>query len=346
MKKTLLFKNKTTWILSAALVTLCFNYGTSQTNLVLNGTCDDYIHTASENGNVKNVDDNADAWDMTPNSTVIDNSGTTISSPYRALWNNSTLEQYLEDTYVTADPEDDGVDEQPGSSSDGSYVNGSKTRGVKVYDDANGKPAVSASTRRLYQKVAVTPGTSYTFSIDSRSEASGIPSEVFMLNEEITTEAGLENGASDSRVDAYFEITNDHNSSKGSAENNTFTTNSFSFTASGSFVVIYVRALLSISKSVEVFYDNISLIEDPLASTEDVFASNFSLFPNPANDVLNISSDNNIDSAEISDLTGKVVISASELTQNSIDISSLAKGVYILRLVSGDVSGTTKFIKK
>lgn len=333
MKKTLLFKNKTTWILSAALVTLCFNYGTSQTNLMLNGSCDE--HTSS-------TTDNADAYDMTPNSSILDEMGGSVSSPYKAIWNNTSLEDYIEGLYNGGS----NLDEAPGSSSDGTYVNGSKTRAIKLYND--GDPvAKGQSTRRIYQKVTgLTIGTDYTFSVDSRSEAENVPSDVYILNEDITTEVGLDNGAADSRVDAYLEITNDHNTSKGSAENNTFTNNSLSFTATTTEVVVYIRALGAIDSATEVFYDNFSLVVSPAASTEDVFASNFSLFPNPANDVLNISSDNNIDSAEISDLTGKVVISASELTQNSIDISSLAKGVYILRLVSGDVSGTTKFIKK
>ncbi|MEL7146097.1 MAG: PKD domain-containing protein, partial [Bacteroidota bacterium] len=46
---------------------------------VLNGTFDEFT---------ENTGDNADAWDMTPNSTVVDNNGNTIDSPYRALWNN------------------------------------------------------------------------------------------------------------------------------------------------------------------------------------------------------------------------------------------------------------------
>lgn len=74
-----------------------------QQNLVLNGTADEYT---------SNTGDNADAWDMTPNSTVVDNSGATIDSPYKAIWNNSTLDTWLRDTYNSGND----VDEQPGSS--------------------------------------------------------------------------------------------------------------------------------------------------------------------------------------------------------------------------------------
>ena len=217
-----------------------------QTNLVLNGTGDEFTNTVS---------DNADAWDMTPTSTVVDNSGATIDSPYFALWNNSTLDTWLKDTYNSGGD----VDEQPGSTDAGTYNGATQTRALKLYGD--GSPAVSASTRRLYQKITVEAGATYTFSIESRSEAENIPSEIFMLNEEITSETGLEKGAADSRVDHYLNVTNDYNSSKGGEGNNTFTTSTFDFTATTTTVVIYVRALLANDGATEVFYDNISLVK-------------------------------------------------------------------------------------
>ena len=296
-----------------------------QQNLVLNGTGDDH-GTGSD---TSNTGDNADAFDMTPNSTL--NGG--ITSPYKALWNNSTLDTWLKDTYNSGND----VDEQPGSTSDGTYSGTTKTRGLKLYGD--GSPVVASSTRRLYQKITVTAGTSYIFSIDSRSEAEDIPSEVFMLNEEITTEVGLENGAADSRVDHYLEITNDYNSSKGNADTNTFTTNTFTFTASTSTVVIYVRALLANSSSTEVFYDNISLVEDQTASIDDKLKDRVSIYPNPTNGAVNISSSDEIYSVEVYDLAGKKVSTLNDVS-NFIDVSHFNKGVYLMefQLQKGQVT--------
>ena len=286
-----------------------------QQNLVLNGTGDDH-GTGSD---TSNTSDNADAFDMTPNNEL--NGG--IASPYKALWNNTTLDTWLKDTYNSGND----VDEQPGSTSDGTYNDTTKTRGLKLYGD--GSPVVARSTRRLYQKIAVTAGTSYTFSIDSRSEAEDIPSEVFMLNEEITTEVGLENGVADSRVDHYLEITNDYNSSKGDADTNTFTTNSFTFTASTTTVVIYVRALLANSSSTEVFYDNLSLVEDQTASIDDKLKDRISIYPNPTNGAVNISSSDEINSVEVYDLAGKKVSTLNDFS-NFIDVSHFNKGVYLM----------------
>jgi PKD repeat protein len=192
---------------------------------VLNGTFDEYTN---------NTGDNADAWDMTPNSTVVDNNGNEIPSPYRELWNNSDLNAYIDATYCT--------NEQPATTSDG--ANG--TRGAKF----------SNSCRRLYQVVQVEQGVTYNFSIDTRSEAEGVNTEVFILNTEITTEAGIDASKSDPAIDAYFDITNDFNTEKSM-----FTTSSFTFTASTNKVVIYVRALNAVDSSSEVFLDNVKIEE-------------------------------------------------------------------------------------
>ncbi|MBU2997293.1 PKD domain-containing protein [Cellulophaga baltica] len=196
--------------------------------VVLNGTGDEYT---TETG------DNADAWDMTPNSTVVDNSGATIDSPYRAIWRNTDLNDYIDATYCT--------DEQPGSTSDGNFVDGVKTRGLKFDDPC----------RRLYQVVAVEPGVEYTFTIQTRSEAEGINTEVWILNTEITTEVGIDDFA-----DAYVNITNDFNPDKSSSSVDNFTTTTFQFTASSDIAVIYVRALGAVDSSTDVFIDNIDII--------------------------------------------------------------------------------------
>ncbi|MEL7118062.1 MAG: PKD domain-containing protein [Bacteroidota bacterium] len=196
---------------------------------VLNGTFQEFTN---------NTSDNADAWDMTPNSTVVDNDGNEIPSPYRELWYNSELNNYIDATYCT--------NEQPNSTSDGAFENGSNTRGGKF----------SASCRRLYQVVQVQQGVEYTFSIDTRSEVEGINTEVFILNTEITTEAGIDASKSDPAIDGYYDITNDFNEDKSM-----FTTSTFTFTASTNQVVIYVRALNAIDSSNEVFLDNVKIVE-------------------------------------------------------------------------------------
>ena len=193
---------------------------------VLNGTFDEFTF---------NTGDNADAWDMTPNSTVVDNDGNTIPSPYDPLWDNGALDSWLNDFFNDSS-------EQPASTSDGNNGRGAK---------------LNEASRRLYQVVQVQQGSTYTFSIDTRSEAAGVNTEVFILNTEIADELGINASTSDPAIDAYFNITNDFNTDK-----TMFTTSTFSFTASTGQVVIYVRALNAVDSSNEVFIDNIEITDN------------------------------------------------------------------------------------
>ena len=60
--------------------------------------------------------------------------------------------------------------------------------------------------------------------------------------------------------------------------------------------------------------------------------SEFNIFPNPASSVVNLSNPVNY---KIFDLNGKILLTGSEKT--SIDISSIKKGVYILKTDLGEI---------
>jgi len=289
-----------------------------------NGTCDDWTNTTS---------DNADAYDMTPNNDIVDNSGATVPSPYQAVWDNDALEDWLEIFYLGAAG---SLDEQPGSTSSGA----GGTRGVKLYDD--GDPVITGCSRRLYQKVVgLTIGNDYTFSVDSRSEETGTPSEVYILNTEITDEVGINtNGGSDASVDGFTTITTDYNT-----DSSVFTNTSLTFTATNTFVVVYVRSLSSVDDATEVFYDNFSLVQDATASVDDVFASNLKIYPNPANDYISILSNNvKISSVELYNILGSKIVSAKTLTNDRLNISNVSKGIYLLKINAEGASTTKKIV--
>jgi len=319
MEKTLHFIGKKKhFFFSLLLLCFCLSSGWSQ-ELVLNGTADEH------GAGMGSTTDNADAWDMTPNNTILNDAGLEIPSPYRALWRNDALGAYLEATYNGGN----GVDEQPGSTSGGN----NDTRGVKLFGD--GDPVVSESTRRLYQKIRIQAGSVYTFTMESRAEADGIPTEVFMLNEDITTEVGLENGGDDPRVDSYLVVTDNVGE---------FTTTTFDFTASTDSIVIYVRALLANDGDTEVFFDNLSLVENTNVSVEDELASQFKVFPNPANNIVQISSDLEINKVVMYDMLGKEVMTT--VNDNYLDVSALINGTYLMKITSGESIITKKIVKE
>lgn len=81
---------------------------------------------------------------------------------------------------------------------------------------------------------------------------------------------------------------------------------------------------------------NISLEEDLMSSTfEDLVSAQTKVWPNPAFDRINISSEEEIQSVRIINYLGQVVYQSQNDPSNSIDVSSIETGIYILELGNG-----------
>ena len=74
----------------------------------------------------------------------------------------------------------------------------------------------------------------------------------------------------------------------------------------------------------------------PLSVAKNEYANSVSLYPNPAKDVVRIETKNNVNvsSVEVFNLLGQSVLSQSTLKDNKINVSSLSKGLYLLKLAS------------
>ena len=92
-------------------------------------------------------------------------------------------------------------------------------------------------------------------------------------------------------------------------------------------------------------YGEVNVDFNPTASVDDVFASNVSIYPNPAKEFVNISSSVEINKIEVYNLLGKKVSSSSNLINNTLDISNLSKGMYLLKLTSEKGTATKKIVK-
>jgi len=90
-------------------------------------------------------------------------------------------------------------------------------------------------------------------------------------------------------------------------------------------------------------------IDRPL-STDSFFAQNFAVYPNPADNVINISNKNNttLNQVQVTDLNGRVVksVNVNGVANTQINIGDLNAGVYFLKVTNSQGVGTTKFIKK
>lgn len=112
----------------------------------------------------------------------------------------------------------------------------------------------------------------------------------------------------------------------------------------------YNDANTAITKSSTGFTDVVRQFKGTVASslgTNDVeFANNtISLYPNPAQEVLNVSSSNSITKIEVYDLLGRKV--ASKNNASDVNVAALGKGAYIVKVVQENGSVVAKqFIKK
>ena len=80
-------------------------------------------------------------------------------------------------------------------------------------------------------------------------------------------------------------------------------------------------------------------------STQENNKLGVNIFPNPVNDVLNITKVSNNATFTIYNVAGQF-ISKGKVTNNKVNVSSLAKGVYFIEVSEKGATSKMKFIKK
>lgn len=102
----------------------------------------------------------------------------------------------------------------------------------------------------------------------------------------------------------------------------------------------------SIDANNNYWVDVVNFVEGTGAGTDDFSASNFSVYPNPVQDVLNIRSANVVEAIEVYDVLGKLVIdSRPDAISPSINMSALNSGAYLVKVTINGASKTVKIIK-
>lgn len=86
-------------------------------------------------------------------------------------------------------------------------------------------------------------------------------------------------------------------------------------------------------------------VQNVLATSEvNTGKNNFNIYPNPVQDVLYIKSKDEVIKAEIYDTAGRI-LSTTGVKNNSVNVSDLAKGNYIIKVSTKNKTLTLKFIK-
>ncbi len=113
-------------------------------------------------------------------------------------------------------------------------------------------------------------------------------------------------------------------------------TNTIPYTVSASG---YLTATGSISVTSDVS-ENVVLQQGPSELSEQ--NTIFTVYPNPTTTIINVEG-KDISSIELLNISGQKILGTDK---NSIDVSDLNSGVYLLRIISGDSVNTVKFIKQ
>jgi hypothetical protein len=96
-----------------------------------------------------------------------------------------------------------------------------------------------------------------------------------------------------------------------------------------------------------LWYDNMFLYNSATASVENNELLGFSMYPNPVSNRLNISAKETIQRADIFNVLGKKVMSLDiNKTSESIDVSNLTSGIYLVKYNVNGTTGTAKFVKQ
>lgn len=91
------------------------------------------------------------------------------------------------------------------------------------------------------------------------------------------------------------------------------------------------------------------LVEDPvdtipLTAINEIASGRTILFPNPANDVIQVMTDQDVYTLEVMDLQGRVLLSSKSSVE--MNIADLKPAVYFLRIVGSEELLTERFVKR
>ena len=87
--------------------------------------------------------------------------------------------------------------------------------------------------------------------------------------------------------------------------------------------------------------------EDPPVSVNEVTNESLSIYPNPINDVLYLTSQQEISKIELYDITGALVFSKNNPSKNNkIDMHNYAKGAYLIKVTYSDNNAVVKKLTK
>jgi hypothetical protein len=102
----------------------------------------------------------------------------------------------------------------------------------------------------------------------------------------------------------------------------------------------------SANANTEYWVDDVFFDAGNLLGGNDLGVAEFTVYPNPVKDVLNIQTVSTVDAVTVYDVLGKVVLQAQpDAVSPSINMSALSSGAYLVQVTIGNAVKTVKVIK-
>ena len=129
----------------------------------------------------------------------------------------------------------------------------------------------------------------------------------------------------------------------------TYTQQTRTFTAAttGTYYFIFNNATAIVATATSLRLDTVVLTS--VLGTNDFLSSKFSVYPNPANNVINFSNDASavVSLVEMTDLNGRTIKSAKvNGIEGQISVSDLATGMYMMKITTDQGVATKKIVKQ
>lgn len=129
------------------------------------------------------------------------------------------------------------------------------------------------------------------------------------------------------------------------AEVISYTSGAFTVPASGQYKIFFT--VYSQGSQGLLYLDDITILEAPTMGTSVKEMNTLSIYPNPADNIININNNSGIEKIEINAINGQRVLVVKPLSSTTaIDVSFLSGGVYIVTIYSDGVTENLKLIKR
>ncbi|NVK64032.1 MAG: T9SS type A sorting domain-containing protein [Flavobacteriales bacterium] len=188
----------------------------------------------------------------------------------------------------------------------------------------------------IYEGSSTTP-LEWTYDLDY-SYSAGLPS----LVEAYPVSGGVPGTTTEIELNYTYNADNQLSVYQGYFGGDLFVQQDYTYDTEGFVKQIESSELDFVSSSLYV-YEILDFYYQSTAGIDEEFALEATVYPNPSSDVITISSELNVDQVSVFSTDGRLMISQKG---NTMDVSNLPAGVYVVKAMTSKGAAQTRFVKR